>query len=222
MADKPASRKSRGSRTLIKIVVVLCAVLVLGFLMVRSVKDTRSTPYTVKRDHLRNWTVVLESASSPSAPMLTLRPPQELATGLFHQVFLRNMESLNTPSPAAIPLVLKDEFDRALAGHATPEALVAAARSSGLDSGTLEPQCLAYRRVSTPGVTEQLYFAIFDAQAFVRFRQQIGALPGVGAAFDPTALSPVLFLGASNPDLNRWLPLRADPKTDCVAPIAVE
>src|ERR1700674_648664 len=99
MADKPASRKSKGSRTLIKIVVVLCAVSVLGFLMVRSVKDTRSTPYTVKRDHLRNGTVVLESASSPSAPMLTLRPQQELAAGLFHQVFVRNMESLNSPSP---------------------------------------------------------------------------------------------------------------------------
>jgi hypothetical protein len=176
----------------------------------------------VKRDDLRNWTVVLEPASSPSAPMLTLRPQQALPVGLFHQVFVRSSETLNSPSPSSIPLVLKDEFDRALAGRVTPDALVAAARDSGLDAGTLEPQCLAYRRVSSPGLTEQLYFAIFDAQAFMRFRQKIGALPGVGAAYDPAALSPVLFIGASDADFNRWLPLRADPKTDCVAPIGVE
>ena len=217
-----AGRKSKGSRPLIKIAVVLCVVAVLGFLMVRSAKDARSTPYTVKRDRLRNGTVALESASSPSAPMLAIRPQQELAADLFHQVFARNMESLNSPNPPAIPLVLKDEFDRAFAGHVTPEALLAAARSAGLDATALEPQCLAYRRVSSPGVTQQLYFAIFDAQAFGRFRRDLGAMSGVGAAFDPAALSPVLFIGASDPDFNRWLPLRADPKTDCVAPIVIE
>ena len=87
------------------------------------------------------------------------------------------------------------------------------------------PRCLAYRRVSEPGVTRQLYFVLFDAAAFERFREQIAALPASSAvpasAFDPAALSPVLIIGASDSAFNRWLPLRADPKTDCLAPITI-
>ena len=40
--------------------------------------------------------------------------------------------------------------------------------------------------------------------------------------FDPAALCPVLLVAASDPAFGRWLPLRADPATDCVAPIVVE
>ena len=208
---------------LIKIAVALAALAGLGFLFVRSVRETRSEPYTTDRMGLRNWTVAIEPGSSATSPMLVLRPPPELVNDLFQQVFARAMESLFTPTGAAIPLVLKGEFDRAFAGRATPEALVAAARNAGLDSTTLEPQCLAYRRVSGPGVTRQLYFVLFNAPAFALFREQIGALPDHGAAarpdFDPAALSPVLFIAGADQAFNSWLPLRADPKTDCVAPI---
>ncbi len=139
------------SNALIKIAVALAVLAGLGFLFVRSVRNARSEPYTVERERLRGWTVALEPASSPNDPMLVLRPPPELASGLFHQVFVRSMESLNQSNPAAIPLVLQGEFDRAFAGRATPDALVAAARSAGLDSAAMKPRCLAYRRVSAPG-----------------------------------------------------------------------
>lgn len=218
-----SSTRKRRSTRLTKIVVVLGVLAALGFLFVRSVQDTRSAPYNTKREHLRNWTVVFEPASSPTAPVLALRPTPELASELFRQVFARSMESLNIPTPVAIPLVLQGEFDRAFAGHVTPNALVAAARNAGLESATLEPRCLAYRRVSEPGDTRQLYFVVFDAPAFGLFREQIGALLDGGAApradFDPAALSPVLIIAASEPTVSRWLPLRADQDMDCVAPI---
>lgn len=213
------------SKALIKIAVALAVFAGVGFLFVRSVRNARSEPYTVERQRLRGWTVALEPASSPTDPMLVLRPPPELASGLFHQVFVRSMESLNASDSAAIPLVLQGEFDRAFAGRTTPDALAAAARSAGLDSAAMEPRCLAYRRVSAPGVIRQLYFVLFDAPAFGRFREQIGAMLDGGAAsradFDPAALSPVLFIAASDPAFSRWLPLRAEPGADCVAPIAV-
>ena len=213
------------SSPLIKIAVALAVLAGLGFLFLRSVRDARSEPYTVDREHLRSWTVALEPASIPTEPMLVLQPAPELASGLFHQVFVRAMESLHTSTPAAMPLVLQGEFDRAFAGHTTPDALAAAARNAGFDPATIVPRCLGYRRESAPGVIRLVYFVLFDAPAFGRFREQIGALPGGGAAsradFDPAALSPVLFIAASDPAFNRWLPLRADPGADCIAPIAV-
>jgi hypothetical protein len=81
------------------------------------------------------------------------------------------------------------------------------------------------RRVSAPGVTRELYFVLVNAPAFARFREQITALGEGGApsraTYDPDALSPVLFVAASDAAFNRWLPLRADPENDCIAPIAI-
>ena len=39
------------------------------------------------------------------------------------------------------------------------------------------------------------------------------------AGYDPWALSPVLFIAASDPAFSRWLPFRADPEADCLAPV---
>lgn len=123
-----------------------------------------------------------------------------------------------------MPLLLQDEFDAAFAGRITPTALLDAARKAGLDTTPLEPQRLALRRVSEPGITRQLYFVLFDVPAFGRFRAEIEALSHAGASaspFDAAALSPIVMIAGSGQALSRWLPLRADPKTDCVAPIAV-
>jgi hypothetical protein len=219
---RPAARASL-SRTLIKIAAVLAVLAGLGFLFVRSVIDTQSEPYTVASEDLRNWTLSLEEASSPAAPMLVLRSPPGLARDLFAQVFTRSGVSLSGPAVAAIPLVMQDEYDRTFAGRATPDALLTAAREAGLEAAALEPQCLALRRVSAPGVTRELYFVLFNAPAFGRFREQIAALgqggAPPGAVYDPDTLSPVLFIAASDAAFNRWLPLRADPEADCLAPI---
>lgn len=213
------------SKSLLKVALLVAVAAGLGFLFIRSAQSTRSEAYTVGRDLLRNWTVSFDPAASATAPVLVLRPPAELVSGLFRQVFSRTMESLSSPTEPEIPLVLKGEFDRAFAGRVTPEALIAAARSAGLDSGSLVPRCLAYRRVSEPGTTRQLYFVLFDAPVFERFRLQIAALregqPVPTSVFDPAALSPVLIIGASDSAFNRWLPLRADPNADCLAPIKI-
>jgi hypothetical protein len=212
------------SKSLVKVALLVAVAAGLGFLFIRSAQSTRSEPYTIGRELLRNWTVAFEPASSATAPALVLRPQPELGSSLFRQVFSRTMESLSGPTTPAIPLVLKGEFDRAFAGKITPEALVAAAQNAGLDSGTFVPRCLAYRRVSEPGTTRQLYFVLFDAPVFERFREQIASLPDGRVptdTFDPAALSPVLFIGASDSAFNRWLPLRADQSTDCLAPITV-
>lgn len=210
---------------LAKVLVAVLALAAFGFLFIRSVRDTRSQPYTVELDQLRAWSLALEAATSPNAPVLVLRPPPELPMGMFRQVFARAMESLASPAAPGIPVVLKGEFDRALAGHSTPEALLAAARSAGLESSAPDPRCLAHRREREPGVTRQAYFLIFDWPEFERFREQLAAMVDDGApprgGFDPAALSPVLLIAASEPGFSRWLTLRADPETDCVAPIAI-
>jgi hypothetical protein len=220
---------ARANRPL-KILIALFVLAGLGFLFVRSARDSRANPYTIERPQLLGWTLALAPAADPNAPntpntpFLVLRAPGELSSGLFQQVFSRAMESLNQPVPGEIPLLLKGEFDRAFAGHATPDALLAAARSAGLEPGPLQPRCMAYRRVSTVDRTRQVYFVLFDAPAFARFRQQIAALSNGGrpspAAYDPTALSPALLIAASDVAFNSWLPIKADPATDCVAPIA--
>lgn len=209
----------------IKIAVAAIVLAGLGFLFVRSAREARTAPYTLQRQQLRNWTLALQSASSPTAPMLVLRPPAELAPDVFHQIFARAMETLSAPDVAAMPIVLQNEFEAALAGHVTPNALLDAARKAGLDAAPLVPQCLALRRVSEPGIRRQLYFVLFDFPALGRFRGEMGALRGDTAlptGFDPAALSPVVIIAGSGQGFNSWLPLRADPDADCVAPIAVQ
>ncbi len=213
---------TRAKRLLIKFAVALVVLTGLGFLFMRSVRGTRAQPYTVAPESLRNWTLAFEPAAGPGDPILVLRPPAALVSGLFHQVFRRAMESMNAPAAPAIPLLLRGEFDRAFAGRVTPEALLGAARDAGLDHLTLLPQCLGHRRRSEPGSTEQLYFVLFDAPAHLAFRERARGLLGGGVPlgdFDPAAQSPVLFIAVAESTFNRWLPLRADPKADCVAPI---
>jgi hypothetical protein len=209
------------SRRLIKLAVAIVLVAGLGALFLRSVRDARSAPYTIKPEQVHGWTLVLEPPSSdPSDPVLVLRPPPDLASGLFHQVFRRVMESMTAPAAAGIPLVSQGELDGAFAGRATPETLLAAARSAGLDTVPISPQCLAHRRVSNQNATRQLYYVLFDVPAFDRFRAQLATLAGGGrAGFDPGALSPALFIATSDSTFNQWRPFHPDARADCVAPV---
>ena len=154
-----------------KIAVGVAAAGVFGVLFVRSLDDARTTPYTVPAQHLSGWTLALESTSAPNDPMLVLRPPPELASGLFKQIFSRAMESLNTPVSPAVPLVLRGEFDRVVGDQLTPDALLAAARDAGLASAAPVPRCLVHRHVSEPGGVRQVFFVYFDAPGAIQFRQ---------------------------------------------------
>lgn len=210
-------------KTGVTVVVVLALLTAFGWLFVRSLQSSRSASYRIEAGRLQEWSLALEPASSPTAPLLVLRGPMELVSGLFRQVFTRAMESLVTPGTAAIPVVLKGEFEEALAGVMTPESLLETARQSGLAAATVEPRCLAHWRVSEPGGTRQVYVAVFDSPAFVRFREHLaGRAAGGGTAaarFDPAALSPVMFVAGADGAFHRWLPIRIDPDADCVAPL---
>lgn len=198
---------------MIKLAVGLGALAVFGFLFMRSLEDARTTPYTVEPRHLRGWTLALEPATSANEPLLVLRPAPELAAGLFRQVFARAMESLNTPVAPAMPLVLRGEFDRGVGDQLTQEALLAAARTAGLERARITPRCLVHRRVSAPGDTRQAYLVLFDAPAVGEFRGQLG--------LDPGALSPILFVAGAGSDFNSWLPQRVSAETECLAPIEI-
>jgi hypothetical protein len=211
------------SSALIKVALGLAVVAGLGVLFVRSAISTRAEPYTTRPEWLRNWRVVEAEPTAPTDALLALQAPDGFGSDLFRQVFSRSGESLSGPSSPAIPLVLKGEFDRALAGHVTPQALADAARAAGLESLTLVPHCIGYRRISAPGITRQLYFVLFDEPAIAQFRRDLQTRRPAGAGapgdFDPAALSPVLFIAATDPAFGRWLPLAADPATDCIAPL---
>ena len=219
-------RLTKGQSVLLKAVVAVAALGVLGVFFVRSARTVLAEPYEVPRDHLAPWTLAIESPSSGSGILLALRPHRELTAVLFKQVFARTGESLTSPVPAAMPLVLQSEFDRAMAGAFTPEKLLAVAQAAGLETATIVPRCLAHRRVSAPGIVRQVYFTRFDAPAFETFRREVdrqlrGAV-GSTSAFDAAALSPVVIIAASDAVFSRWLPLRAGDSDDCLAPIAVK
>jgi len=210
--------EKKRSSVLLRMAIALAAMAVLGYLFIHSLETTRSEPYTVERAHLGKWTLVLEPAEGPNAPLLSARTDLELVASLFRQLFHRAMESMNTPASSSIPIVLRGEFDRGLAGRMTPGELLAAAREAGLESASHEPSCLAHRRISEPGMTRQTYFAIVESPAIVGFREQL-ARTGE-AALDAAALAPVMFVGASDPVFHRWLPIRAGD-ADCVTPIQI-
>lgn len=208
-------------KRLLKPLLILAAIGVIGFLFVRSALSTRAEPYVVERRHLQQWILSLQGDAGGNTPLLSLLLPRELAASLFRQLFTRAAESLSGPTVPYVPLVLGDEYRRTLSGKVTPRELEQAARDAGLDAGAFEPRCMVYRRESAPGVTRQLYFVLFDSPAFFQFRERVAGLAD-DAGFDPAALSPVMFVAASDPDFNRWLPVRVEPDADCLAPVSVE
>ncbi len=210
--------KKKRSSVLLRMAIALAAIAGLGYLFIHSLETARSDPYTVERAHLGKWTLVLGPAGGPNAPLLSARTGLELASDLFRQVFRRAMESMNMPATSSIPIVLHGEFDRGLAGRMTPGELLVAAREAGLEYASHEPRCLAHRRISEPGMTRQTYFAILESPSIVGFREQLARTGG--AAFDAAALTPIMFVGGSDPVFDRWLPIRAE-EADCVAPIRI-
>ena len=214
-------------KTLLKVMIALMAVSVLAVLFVRSARSTRAQSFTIARQHLAGWTLTLTLAPDTDGldSLLSITPKAELMPPLARDLFARMGESLHYPPPA-MPVVLRSEFQRAIAGVLAPEALLDAAREAGLESATFQPRCMAGRRISAPGVLRGVYFLLFDLPEFTRFREQVAQrLRAAGAdasLFDPAALSPVLIAAGLEGSFNGWLPLRADPAVDCFAPVVVE
>jgi hypothetical protein len=210
--------EKRRSRVLPRIMIALAAIAILGYLFVNSLETARTAPYTVERAHLGPWTLVLEPADGTNSPLLSARAGTELVGNLFNQMFNRTMESMSRPAAASIPIVLHSEFDRGLASRMKPDELLAAARAAGLESASHQPRCIAHRRISEPGITRQAYFAIVESPSIVGFRAQLASSGNTD--FDAASLTPVMFVGASDAVVHRWLPIRAG-EADCLAPIQI-
>jgi hypothetical protein len=221
----PGGRKRL--RLAVKLAIVLGVLVAVGALFMHTVRESRAQPYTLRREHLSGWTLALDPAAGPTGALLAIQVPEALAREVFNQIFKRVMESMRSPARIEVPLLLAGELQGALVGGPTPEAVLALARDAGVGSEAFHPRCVGYRRVDTPHGFHQVYFVLFEAPAFTRFRQRLGALAASaggaagGPGYDPGALSPVLIVGTDDTTFSRWLPLRADPAKDCVAPIAV-
>ncbi len=205
----------------VKVVIGLAALAIVAVLFVRSVRSTRAAPFAVPRERLTGWTLVMQPPGDPFRSWLALSPPVQLPASLGREIFSRGGESVNYPSAPLVPLLLYSEFDRAFAATVAPEAIAGLARDAGFESMTWEPRCMGYRRISEPAGPRAVYFVLLAAPAFDRFRQQLsGLLQGSARdAFDPAAISPVLMVAGLDGDFGRWMPLRADPEVDCLAPI---
>jgi hypothetical protein len=208
-------------RLLLRFALLVVVLVAIGFMFVRSVRQTRAEPYDVSDRHLQKWELVIEPAQAPNAPLIALRPARELGSGLFRQLFARHAESFNGPQQPGIALMLQDEFNRSFGGRTTADELLELARGAGLAQTPPTPRCMGYRRDSAPGVTRQLYFVVFETAAFRVFREAAAAKALPGSGFDAAALSPVMFVAASDENFNQWLPLRAS-EVDCLAPITVD
>ncbi len=208
-----------------KVALWLVALSALAVLFLRSAQSARETPFTLEREGLAPWSLVSEPDRDALGAWLALRPPTQLTPPLGRQIFARAGESIHYPNPPSMPLILRSEFDVALTGVMTPDAVTSLARTAGLESPTFEPRCMGRRRVSEPGSTRSVYFIVFDAPAFGQFRQAVAVqLRGTGGSspFDPAALSPVLIVAATDENFRRWLPIRVNPDADCMAPIEVQ
>ena len=192
------------------------------WLFLRTVQNTIAEPYVIDDAWLSGWTLTVAATRQPSPALIILQPPRGLVPDLFQQIFHRTMESMTTPGQPAMPVVLQSEFVTALREVMSPEDILEAARQSGLEEARFDPVCMAVKREPAAGRTRQLYFVVFEAPAFLRFRHALAQLAdgGGGAdSFDPAGLDLVLPVASSDADFAGWWPLHVDQATDCQAPL---
>ena len=76
---------------------------------------------------------------------------------LSRELFARMGESLHYPH-AAMPVMLRGEFDSAIAGRLTPDALLDLARQAGLESATISRSAWRAGATARPAL-----FAVFTS-----------------------------------------------------------
>ena len=202
----------------------LVAVIVVGvpWLFLKTVRDTLSAPYVIDEAALSGWTLVLTEPAQPAIALLALQPPGQLPDELFQQLFLRTMESMTAPGLPTMPVVLQSEYLASLHTVLSPGVILEVARQAGLEDAKLGPVCLGEKLEPGAGRRRQLFFALFEAPAFSRFRLELARLyeaRGGSDPFSPTALDPVLPIAASDAGFARWWPIVVNRDTDCQAPL---
>ena len=206
--------------------VVIAALIVsgLGWLFLKTIRDTNAEPYTIERGDLSGWTLAIEDPQFGGPGVLVFQPPVGRPAELFRQIFLRAGLSMAGPSRPSMPVVLRSEYGKDAAAALSPDRLLEAARATGIEREPLEARCMVVRRESSSSAPSQRFFVLFESPGFARVRAELARLleaQGV-SGFDPAALRPVLAVASTEPDFDRWLwPLRVNPDADCVAPIAL-
>ncbi len=192
---------------------------VLGWLFMRSVRDVRSTPYTVRAADLQGWQVITEGDSDT---LVGLQPPSSLTSDLFNQVFTRNMESITSSANPQIPVVLRLE---ATAMNSQAAQIASIITEAGLGSTPLVPACFGTRRTEPPA-SRDYYFIHFEPATLVTVRERLrDALQAQGAdvsGFDPSDVQATLVIATTDPAVRSTLPFQFDRARDCVAPVSVE
>lgn len=205
-----------------KLAISLVALTVLGWLFWRTVQSSLSTPYVVDAAFVSEWTLALRGPMQTGAGLLVLQPSDQFRAELFQQIFNRTMESMTSPTVAAMPLVLHSEYRDALGSVLTPPDVLEAAEEAGLSAVAPAPVCIGVIRREGAGTTRQLYYALFEAAAVGRFREALARRheeAGGTGAFEPEGLPLVVPIAASDADFAGWWPLDVSTETDCLAPL---
>ena len=207
-------------QTALKAGLAVLIVVVLALLVVREARGRGS--YSVESVALSGWTL---EASPPNDPALVaLRPPPPLSTDLFQQLLRRSGQPLVAPAHPSVPLVLRGEYGDSLQGVLSVADLLDAARDAGVEAARFEPVCMGLRREPAPGRSGELFFVLFDAPAFDKFRDDLtpmfpehaGAYP-----YEPKALSPILTIAATDREFAQWWPIALSGRTACTQKLRI-
>ena len=202
--------------------IALVALAVLGWLFWRTVQSSLAEPYVVDAGMVAEWTLALRGPLQPGPGLLVLQPSDQLRAELFQQIFNRTMESMTSPTVAAMPLVLHAEYRDALGSVLAPPDVLQVAEEARVSVAAPAPVCIGVVRREGSGTTRQLYYAIFDAPEVGRFRQALArryAEAGGTAVFEPDGFPLVVPIAASDADFASWWPLNVSAETDCLAPL---
>lgn len=179
-------------------------------------------PTAIAADAFANWPIVASDGTDPWVVAVT--PPARLVATLAQDATQHAGRPLLSPPHAGMPLVLRNEFEEGLQGVFGTDSVMRMAHDAGLDASRLEPVCLAHQTRTDANGRAEVYFVPFDSAPFSQLRVDlIPAFPeqaGTGI-YDPSTLSPILIVGATDDAFERWWPLRFDHERDCVADVAV-
>jgi hypothetical protein len=207
-----------------KIVVAVLVLAGLAWLFVKTLRDTNSEPYVVKRDELSTWVLVAQDGLEGPA-LLALEPTAQMVGDVFRQIFTRTGQSLASPVRPSMPVVLASEYAGSLKGILSRDELIETARSAGVESEPIEPVCLGVKKDPQSARSSQRFFLVFESRGFSRLREELARLHATrsgSGTFEPGALRPVLPVASADADFDRWpWPVAVDTDVDCVAPVAV-
>lgn len=177
---------------------------------------------TLSASAFANWPIIVSDGTDPW--IVALAPPAGIMATLSAEVTRRAGRPLFAPPHPGVPLVLRTEFDEALQGVYGTDSVLRMAHDVSVDATRLQPVCLAHRVSNGPSGRAEIFFVPFESPEFWQLRADLTPIEpehaGVGV-YDPSTLSPILIVGATDANFDRWWPLPFDAATDCVGVVAM-